>query len=216
MSLGEITGRTKSPKGSRPRFPTVHKPNVNLCSGFGSNAFLAMRHTFPRILPMRAPWSNRSSHHYSTLRTEDRLCCWIHATVRGVIRLHDARVFRHGLNAMHHAHDGVACCINRWPNLRTDSRQNGRAIRRTFFGFHDFNVMIVDVRLNLPPKWRTRAASAETNAFHRHLHLAENREGVFEAVSDTLENRANDVGALVRGGKSDKRAARIAVEVRRA
>src|ERR1700687_4577354 len=35
MSTGEMTCRTKSPNGSRPRFPTVHNPKENLCSGFG-------------------------------------------------------------------------------------------------------------------------------------------------------------------------------------
>src|SRR5215510_1404517 len=34
-SIGGIEGRTASPNGSRPRLPTVHKPNVNLCSGRG-------------------------------------------------------------------------------------------------------------------------------------------------------------------------------------
>src|SRR5215831_20150424 len=36
-STGERGGRTKSPKGSRPRWPTVHSPKENLCSGFTRN-----------------------------------------------------------------------------------------------------------------------------------------------------------------------------------
>src|SRR6516164_11697519 len=31
-----MADRTKSPNGSRPRFPTVHNPKENLCSGLGS------------------------------------------------------------------------------------------------------------------------------------------------------------------------------------
>src|SRR5438105_91044 len=37
-STGSRTGRTSWPKGSRPRLPTVHRPNVNRCSGRGSYA----------------------------------------------------------------------------------------------------------------------------------------------------------------------------------
>jgi hypothetical protein len=36
MSLGGMVGLTKSPNGSRPRFPSVHNPKENLCSGLGS------------------------------------------------------------------------------------------------------------------------------------------------------------------------------------
>jgi hypothetical protein len=35
-STGDLLARTASPKGSRPTLPTVHRPKVNLCSGFGS------------------------------------------------------------------------------------------------------------------------------------------------------------------------------------
>src|SRR5580658_7468233 len=35
ISLGGKVGRTASPKGSRPRLPSVHNPKENLCSGFG-------------------------------------------------------------------------------------------------------------------------------------------------------------------------------------
>ena len=35
MDRPEITARTGSPNGSRPTFPTVQRPNVNLCSGRG-------------------------------------------------------------------------------------------------------------------------------------------------------------------------------------
>src|SRR5579863_7082030 len=35
ISVGGNGGRTKSPKGSRPRFPSVHSPKENLCSGLG-------------------------------------------------------------------------------------------------------------------------------------------------------------------------------------
>src|SRR5579871_2090615 len=36
ISLGGNVGRTASPKGSRPRLPSVHRPKENLCSGLGS------------------------------------------------------------------------------------------------------------------------------------------------------------------------------------
>src|SRR5262245_49260485 len=35
MSFGEMGGRTGSPNGSRPGFPTVQRPKVKWCSGFG-------------------------------------------------------------------------------------------------------------------------------------------------------------------------------------
>src|SRR5579862_7395866 len=77
MSFGAITGRTKSPKGSRPRFPTVHRPNVNLCSGFGSNVFLDMdapsRAFLPNAHPLDYSTQLRPQHITSapTLRAED-------------------------------------------------------------------------------------------------------------------------------------------------
>src|SRR5689334_20743585 len=37
-SHGDSTGRTTSPKGSRPRLHTVHRPKENLCSGRGVKA----------------------------------------------------------------------------------------------------------------------------------------------------------------------------------
>src|SRR5882672_8440409 len=41
-STGESVGRTASPKGSRPRLPTVQRPKVNLCSGLGENGSVVM------------------------------------------------------------------------------------------------------------------------------------------------------------------------------
>ena len=40
---GSRVGQTKSPNGSRPRFPTVQSPNVNLSAGVGRE-LLSERH----------------------------------------------------------------------------------------------------------------------------------------------------------------------------
>src|SRR5262245_26384213 len=41
MSFGEMGGRTGSPNGSRPGLPTVQRPKVKRCSGFGVNIELS-------------------------------------------------------------------------------------------------------------------------------------------------------------------------------
>src|SRR5262245_21171709 len=41
MLMGEIGWRVGSPNGSRPGFPTVQSPKVNLCSFFGCRLFIA-------------------------------------------------------------------------------------------------------------------------------------------------------------------------------
>src|SRR5215510_7379365 len=41
MSFGEMGGRTGSPNGSRPGLPTVQRPKVKWCSGFGVNIELS-------------------------------------------------------------------------------------------------------------------------------------------------------------------------------
>src|SRR3954466_13494631 len=40
-----MAGRPTSPNGSRPGWPTFHKPNENLCSGPGVSGSLAMART---------------------------------------------------------------------------------------------------------------------------------------------------------------------------
>src|SRR5260370_39352670 len=42
ISVGGSVGRTTSPKGSRPRLPSVHSPKENLSAGFGWYALLAL------------------------------------------------------------------------------------------------------------------------------------------------------------------------------
>ena len=70
-----------------------------------------------------------------------------------------------GFDTMHHAHDRIARRIHRRPNLRADSGQYRRAVRGAFFGFDDFDVVTIDIRLNLAPKRRPRAAAAEPDLF---------------------------------------------------
>src|SRR5271169_4089556 len=47
ISVGGMVRRTASPNGSRPRLPSVHNPNENLCSGLGSYRSPALFIDFP-------------------------------------------------------------------------------------------------------------------------------------------------------------------------
>ena len=117
---------------------------------------------------------------------------------------------------MHHANDRITRGVDRRPDVRADSCQNRRAICGAFFRLDDFDVVIVDIRLNLTPKRGTRTAAAKSNALHRNFHLTENCERILQAVSDSFENRANDVGALVRRGQPDQSATSTTIKMRRA
>ena len=119
-------------------------------------------------------------------------------------------------DACGHAHHFVASFIDRTPRPRANARQNRGAISRAFFGCNNFHFVRVDVRLNLPPQRRTRAAAAQPDRRHGNFHLLENRECIFQAVGDAFHDGPNDVPARVGRGQSNQGGAGIRIEMRSA
>jgi len=77
-------------------------------------------------------------------------------------------------------------------------------VSRAFFCFDYFNCLPVNVRLNLSPQWRTRAAAAQANHFNGDVHFGEDRQRVAQRKRDAFEDGANDVCARVIRRQSDK------------
>src|SRR6516165_3199093 len=90
MSLGGTVGRTASPNGSRPRLPTVHKPNENLCSGRGS--YLSFDMIPPKIVC-------GSGNHLTTDVAQRR----INAPIQLVLLIHEGARFGVGLDLLRDA-----------------------------------------------------------------------------------------------------------------
>src|SRR5580658_3204848 len=82
-----------------------------------------------------------------------------------------------------------------------------------FFGFEDFDGVVVNVGLNLAPERAAGSAAAEADLFDGNAELMEEREGVFEREGDAFEDSADVVRAGGRGGDADEGGAGVGVEV---
>ena len=142
--------------------------------------------------------------------------CGINSAIARVGGIHDRDVGGDGRDAIGNANDGGARGVYCRPNLSADARENGRAVGGSFFGFDNFDVVAINVSLNLTPQRRARAAAAEANAFDGNVHLVKNCEGVFQAEGYAFENGADDVRLRVRGGEPDESAASVGIEMRSA
>src|SRR5580693_963148 len=105
MSPGEMTGRTKSPNGSRPRFPTVHNPKENLCSGFGWYRPLVVIE-----LPPKRVLSGKR------LRTENRFHRWVDSTVHFIAGIHHGDIGNIRTHPLDNSNDRFAGCVHRGPD----------------------------------------------------------------------------------------------------
>ena len=113
-----------------------------------------------------------------------------------------------------HADHGGAGLVDSCPQLRPDTREYRGAVGGTLLGFHDLDILSIDVGLDLAPKRRTRTTTAETYSLHRHSHLLKDGESVAQAEGDSFENRADDVSAGVRGGETYESGTSVGVEMR--
>src|SRR5580704_394008 len=195
VSTGEITARTKSPNGSRPRFPTVHSPNENLCSGFGWYESLLdiKRPLFSLGLPRLASTK-------ALLRAENRLHSRINPPVSCVILLHDLGVGRIRPDSLHNTHHRIAGSVHRRPDLRADPSEKRGAVSGSLFRLNDLHFVPVDVGLDLPPQGRSCSPATQANALHRNVHFFKYRKGVLQAESHAFQNRSHHMGPGMRCG----------------
>src|ERR1700683_644367 len=98
---------------------------------------------------------------------KNRLDRRIDSPVARIVGRHDRRACWIRENAISYRDHRVASSVNRGPDLRAYSGENGGTISRAFFGFYALHFLSVDVRLDLPPELGTRAPAAETDAIHR-------------------------------------------------
>src|SRR5712692_3470491 len=89
-----------------------------------------------------------------------------------------------------------------------------RAVCRALFSLNSLDRMTVHVRLNLSPECRARAPAANSNAPHRHTHLLENTERVFQAEGHALHNCANNMAARVKSGDAGKHSTGFRIQMR--
>src|ERR1019366_4337283 len=129
-SGGDIGSRTASPNGSRPRFPTVQRPKVNLCSGLGSY--------FP-FFAIRVPPSK-----HKNLAGKDVALRAVHAAIGRIVLIEHRGRICVGLNPLCDAHDRGARLIHRSPHPRAHARQQGGTVRGSLFGLDDFNFVPVN------------------------------------------------------------------------
>src|SRR6266446_9955689 len=188
-AAGPIDSLTASPKGSRPRFPTVHKPKENLCSGLGSYC--------PVFAMSAAPLG------ISRLRTENAVGRPIHLAISLITFVQSCDVLFRRFHPGGYPHDRRARFVDRLPHPRPNAGQNCCPISRPFFGFHDLDFFPINIGLDLPPQPRTRSASTQTDVIHRHTHLAEKSKTVAQAEDYAFKNRANHVRSRVRRRKAD-------------
>src|SRR5438552_7000099 len=165
-STGGSGSRTTSPNGSRPRLPTVHRPNENLCSGFGVYG--------------------------SAMNALER---GIQARVGGVLTVHRGCMVWPRLRDRRPAHQSIACRVHRWPESHADRGQNRGAVRSTLVGLYGVDGAAVDISLDLAPERRPRPAAPQPHAVDRHLELGKNRERIAQAERHALHDRPDDVAS---------------------
>jgi hypothetical protein len=144
---------------------------------------------------------------------QDRNNRGIYAAVGSVARihlLHYRRLRSHMLGDPYHFAAGG---VDRTPYSRSHPCEDRRPVGRTFFGFEDGNLASINVRLNLPPKWRPCPATAQTNRADRNSHFGKEREGISQTESYPFENRSDDMPAGVRNGQADQGGAGIGIKV---
>src|SRR5581483_5868149 len=112
------------------------------------------------------------------------------------------------------ADGGVAGCGDGGPGVDAGAGEQGCAEGSAFFGFEDFDGVVVDVGLDLAPERAARAATAEANFFYGNTELAEEGEGVLQGEGDAFEDGADVVGKGGRGVDAREGGAGVGVEVR--
>src|SRR3954468_1824289 len=195
-STGGSGTRTASPKGSRPRLPTVQRPKENLSSLRG--VYSVVIGVSPRSLLIDGAQGG------------------VHARELFVAVRHHVRRRRVGSGRRRGGDHRIAGGVDRWPDARADAGEQRRAVSGAFLALDGLDRAAVRIGLNLTPERRTRATAADAHARNRDAQLAEDLEGVAQAERDAFEHRAHDVAARVLRGQPEQRRTDVGVAMRRA
>ena len=75
--------------------------------------------------------------------------------------VHERPIFLHGRYGGGYAYCCIASRLDTFPDARSDTGEQGRAVGSAFLGFDNFHRVTINVRLNLAPQLRARSATTE-------------------------------------------------------
>ncbi len=201
-STGGSGSRTASPNGSRPRLPTVQRPNENLCSGRGAYRSV-MRSPHP------APRTSHVAPRTAQCRIEPSICV---GTARASAPTTSGRGRAIAPPRTRASH--AASTVGQRPMPTTARIAAPYAAPSSAVAVS--TGVPEHVGLDLTPERRSRSAAAKADASDRHAHLGEDRERIAQAERDAFQDRAHDVPAAMARRQTDQRGAGIRIAVRRA
>ncbi len=111
------------------------------------------------------------------------------------------------------ADGGLTGSFDRGPGTDAGAGEEGCTEGTAFLGFEEFNGVVVDVGLDLPPERTAGTTATEADAVVGDTELGKEGEGVLEREGDTFKDSADEVSAGGRCGDADEGGADGGVEV---